>query len=168
MEHKHHQAVMKKVKIQKRTASPIRFVQTITRHIELNGRSSSYGCRHRNEAADFLCRWCNKNYYCGKDSIIALKRNAIRSIHVEYEVVGFNQLNSLEIGRREARVADKAKKMEIQVAMFSVQNNLPFSLFDKFVNFIKRADIDKNVQAKLKCNRSKCTAIICNVLGKNN
>lgn len=48
MEHKHYQAVMNKLKIQKRTASPIQFVQSINRHIKLHGRSRSHCCRNRN------------------------------------------------------------------------------------------------------------------------
>lgn len=78
------------------------------------------------------------------------------------------QVNLLEISRREACVADRAKKLEIQIVMFIIQNNLPFSLVDELVNFIKFVYIDKNVQDKLKRNRTKCTAIICNVLCKYN
>ena len=58
------------------------------------------------------------------------------------------------------------QELELQVAMFIIQNNLPIAVADNLVDFIRNADIDKDTRTKVSCDRTKCTAIIQNVIGK--
>ena len=48
------------------------------------------------------------------------------------------------------------QELELQVAMFIIQNNLPIAVADNLVDFIRNVS----------CDRTKCTAIIQNVIGK--
>ena len=48
-----------------------------------------------------------------------------------------------QICQTEASIDKKTQMLELQVAMFVVQKNLPFSIADDFVNFLKKIDMDK-------------------------
>jgi hypothetical protein len=60
----------------------------------------------------------------------------------------------------------KARMLELQVAMFVVQKNLPFAIADNFVDFLKKIEINHHIQKKLRCKQTKCAALIQNALGR--
>lgn len=64
------------------------------------------------------------------------------------------------------KLKERANILELQVAMFIAKHNLPLSISDDFIAFLKAADINKHVQQKLKAGRTKTTALIQNVLGQ--
>jgi hypothetical protein len=68
--------------------------------------------------------------------------------------------------KKKATIQNRARKLELQISLFIVKNNLPFCIADEFVNFIKDLDIDSDVQQALKCRRTRCTALIRRVLGE--
>ena len=50
--------------------------------------------------------------------------------------------------------------------MFIIQKNLPIAIADDLMDFIKNTDLDKHMRTKVRCDRTKCTALIQKVIGK--
>ncbi|XP_044005584.1 uncharacterized protein LOC122850514 [Aphidius gifuensis] len=63
-------------------------------------------------------------------------------------------------------ISTKIEKAEIKIAAFIVQENLSIQVADSFVEIWKDIFSDSEVAQKITCNRTKCTAIIKNVLGQ--
>lgn len=74
--------------------------------------------------------------------------------------------NIFDACQKEQNTATRARKVEVQTALFIAKNNLPLAISDDLITFIKHLDNDKHVQGKLSCDQTKCTAIVKNVIGR--
>lgn len=59
-----------------------------------------------------------------------------------------------------------ARRLETLVSLFIARNNLPISLSNDLMMFLKHIDINRKVQKQLSCGATKCAAIICNITDK--
>jgi len=60
----------------------------------------------------------------------------------------------------------KTKEAEIHLSMFIVEHNITIRTVDYLVLLIKIIDEDSDVIKNIKCNRTKATAVVCNVIGE--
>ncbi len=116
-----------------------------------------------------MCKVCNQELNYTKDGITAFKRHELSKKHKErcktIENLGMNpMLKHTVCGENSSTM--KARKVEIMIANFIAHNDLSFALSDELTELIRNVDLDEKAKKKLKCNRSKCSAIICNVTGK--
>lgn len=114
----------------------------------------------------YVCNICNRTYKCGSDGVTSLKRHGLSQVHYKKAAAVKTLSNLFEICQSEARVEKRAQTLELQAAMFIVQKNLPISIADDFIKFLKTIDINEKIQKKLWCRRTKCHSLICNVLGR--
>jgi hypothetical protein len=113
----------------------------------------------------YKCKICNRTYKCGSDGVTSLKRHANTALHSKL-ASQVQSTNLFEACQQDAHLNKKARTLEMQIALFVVQKNLPFTVADELVDFLKTVEINPNIQKKLRCRRTKCTALICNVLGQ--
>ncbi|XP_039278769.1 uncharacterized protein LOC120350252 [Nilaparvata lugens] len=62
---------------------------------------------------------------------------------------------------------NKVKKGEIRLASFIAEHNISIETSDHLVELIKSVCPDSKIAKNMSCNRSKCTALINNVIGKS-
>jgi len=60
----------------------------------------------------------------------------------------------------------RARKVELLISLFIAKHNLALSLSEPLTNFLRKIDIDSEVQKELSCSTTKCTSIICKVTGQ--
>jgi len=58
-----------------------------------------------------------------------------------------------------------SKEIEIKIAAFVAEHNIPFNVSDHLTDLIKSIPSDGEVIKKISCDRTKCSAIVGNVLG---
>ena len=58
-----------------------------------------------------------------------------------------------------------SKEIEIKIAAFVAEHNIPFNVSDHLTDLIKSIPPDGEVIKKISCDRTKCSAIVSNVLG---
>lgn len=112
---------------------------------------------------------CNKELNCAKNGITALKRHALSKKHMErcktIDSVGADRMPKHTVSTENSSTT-KARQAEIMIASLIADNDLSFALSDELTKLIQNLDLDEKAKNKIKCNRSKCSAIICNVTGK--
>lgn len=115
-----------------------------------------------------VCKYCNKQLNCSKDGTTTLKRHAHSVKHIEHSKAAEIQKPSSiqKFTNAETFATRRARKAEIMIATFLGQHNLPFMLSGSLTQLIKKLDLDLNVKKKLTCNRTKCTAVVCNITEK--
>lgn len=60
------------------------------------------------------------------------------------------------------------KEIEIKISAFIVEHNISFNTADHLVNLIRTlGSNEKQILRSISCNRTKCTAIVTNVIGKS-
>ena len=114
----------------------------------------------------FTCKYCPKPYCCGNDGITALKAHekTMKYNNAEKSMNGMQDINTAS--KKAGDLKNRVQELELQVVMLIIQNSLPIAVADNLVDFIRNADIDTDTRTKVSCDRTKCTAIIQNVLGK--
>lgn len=114
---------------------------------------------------------CNKTLKIENDGVTTLKRHDNSKKHkeryraVEIQMEG-GRLKLSETAVTFGSVKNRARKVELLVALFIAKHNLAISLSDPLTNFLKTIDIDTRVQKELSCSSIKCTAILRNVTGR--
>ena len=68
--------------------------------------------------------------------------------------------------KKAGNLKNRVQELELQIAMFTIQKNLPIAIAENLMNFIKNTDFHKDTQTKVTCDRTKCTALIQNVIRK--
>ena len=84
--------------------------------------------------------------------------------NAEKSMNGMQDINTAS--KKAGDLKNRVQELELQVVMLIIQNSLPIAVADNLVDFIRNADIDTDTRTKVSCDRTKCTAIIQNVLGK--
>lgn len=64
------------------------------------------------------------------------------------------------------KLDNQAKENEIRIGMFLLEYNIALSTADHLVDLIKTMDPASKVLPKMKCGRTKATAIVQNVIGE--
>lgn len=60
------------------------------------------------------------------------------------------------------------KEIEIKISAFIVEHNISFNIADHLVDLLKTlGNNEKQILRSISCNRTKCTAIVTNVIGKS-
>lgn len=115
----------------------------------------------------FYCKVCKKDYSTkgGKNDV---EKHYTSNLHIKNaRQINFQKPINEEL-QESTRLEQKVKEASIKIAAYVVEHNLSFSSVDHLTALIKNIGQDKQVVDKLACNRSKCEAIIKNVIGKYN
>lgn len=112
----------------------------------------------------FHCKVCNDDCLGG---IGAIKKHASTRKHSSKSTAASMQVSVFDMPSvsRNVSVECHAKQLEINIASFIAEHNLPFRTTDHLVQLIKKAANDPDACKKITCNRTKCAALINNVLG---
>lgn len=113
----------------------------------------------------FHCKLCNSDGRAGKSEIEkhaagAKHKNIVESAQCATSVLDMPSVSG------ENRIERKVKEAEIRLAAVVSKLNLPFSASDELIPVIKAVCPDSDVAKKLKCGKTKCAAIVKNVLGR--
>lgn len=63
---------------------------------------------------------------------------------------------------------EAVKKAELHMAAFVSEHNLSFNVMEHLPSLIKTICPDSEIAKKIQCSRTKCSALIKNVIGKHN
>lgn len=112
----------------------------------------------------FKCKVCDKSFIGG---LAAVKKHNSSKKHT----TKMNTLKKQGIITRRSFVPDQkiVKENEIRIASFIAEHNISINLSDHLTNLIKticKSGLQASQVAKMSCARTKCTAIINNVVGK--
>lgn len=123
--------------------------------------SSCKGVHH------FYCKACSRDYVGGHS---AVQKHAGGVKHVANVKALKSQTTLLEIPAvstfRTKNV--RVKTAEIRLASFIAEHNIAFNAVDHLVQIVRDLPADAAVLKEIKCNRTKCTNIVKNVIGKEN
>lgn len=75
-------------------------------------------------------------------------------------------LDKMRTVQSASEIAVKKKEAEIRVAMFIVEHNIALRISDHLVSLLKTICPESDVIRNIACNRTKATAIVCNVIGE--
>lgn len=115
-----------------------------------------------------VCSLCSCTLKFGTTGISALKRHEMRASHIENQkAVQKTAPNLFQMMEKEKHLENATRTLELQTALFIVTKNLPFNIADDFIDFLKTININPQIQGKLRCHRTKCKALICNVIGEH-
>ena len=113
----------------------------------------------------YHCKLCNSDGKAGKSEI---EKHAAGAKHMKIVESAKRTVSVLDMpsvsGKRHAE--KQVKEAEIRLAAVVSELNLPFSSADKLVPAIQAICPDSDVAKKLKCGKTKCAAIVKNVLGR--
>lgn len=113
----------------------------------------------------FHCKLCNSDGKAGKSEI---EKHAAGAKHKKIVESAQSTASVLDMPgvSGEERMERKVKKAEIRLAAVISELNLPFSAVDKLLPAIQAIGSDPDVVKRLKCGKTKCTAVVKNVLGR--
>lgn len=113
----------------------------------------------------FYCKVCGDDKKAG---ISAVKRHCKSEKHIKnFKVIKSNRPITITDGFINAKSTEnKVKEAEIRIAAFIAEHNIAIRSSDHVVELIKAVCPDSAVSRKLSCDRTKCTALINNVIGK--
>lgn len=114
----------------------------------------------------FSCKVCNESLIGGISSV---KKHSSSLKHEKKCKVLQHQPKLTAISVSNISSSTKIKKAEIKLGMFIAEHNLSFNLADDLVDLVKNisSDLDQNEIKNITCNRTKCTKIVTNVIGKD-
>lgn len=113
----------------------------------------------------FKCKICNKDYIGG---IAAVKKHSFSKKHI----------NNMSAMRGQTTLSKKVfsipsdniiKQNEIRIASFIAEHNIAINVSDHLTELVKSiclSGMEPSQVSKMSCDRTKCTAIINNVIGK--
>jgi len=117
----------------------------------------------------FYCKFCNSDYLGG---ISAVKKHGNSEKHksVSSSIKNIITLDKMRTVQSASEIAVKRKEAEIRLAMFIVEHNIALRTSDHLVYFVvsllKTICPESDVIRNISCNRTKATAIVCNVIGE--
>lgn len=110
----------------------------------------------------FYCKVCKEDYIGG---LSAVRKHALSQKHFKLSKTLQNQSKLTIVNTSSTK---NIKMVEIRLGMFIAEHNLSFNLADSLVDLVKSIskNLDKNDIQNIKCNRTKCTKIVTNVIGQ--
>lgn len=113
----------------------------------------------------FYCKSCNADCKGGKSEIdrhlaSSKHRNSAASLQ------STRTLTSMPAVSGQTQLDKSVKEAEIRLAAFITEHNLPFNVMGHLVDVVKAACDDSQIAKNVSCGRTKCTAIVKNVLGE--
>ena len=111
----------------------------------------------------FYCKVCNVDGKAGKSEIEKHAGGKKHKTNVESMKTTRSVLDMPSISGR--RKITQVKEGEIRLVAFLNEHNLPHSVVEHLVPVVKAACPDSEIAKGFKCGRTKCTAIVKNVLG---
>lgn len=115
----------------------------------------------------FYCKICNGDYIGG---LSAVKKHSNSKKHIFKMKTLFKQKTLTESSFKSSN-HNILKQNEIRIAAFVAEHNLPVNISDHLTELTKSicaSGIAPSQLRQMSCGRTKCTAIINNVLGKTN
>lgn len=113
----------------------------------------------------FHCKSCNQDL---KGGLSAVRKHNISKKHItavsNVKVTSVFNMKSVIQSKNSAK---NIKTAEVRIAAFIAEHNIPINSTDHLVTLIKSIKLDANELKKLTCDRTKCTSIINNVIGKS-
>jgi hypothetical protein len=106
----------------------------------------------------------------GKDlqgGLTAIKRHAGRDEHLKNLRVVRTTAPVTEFEKERTELIKKVKENEIRLSMFIIKHDLPIAVSDHLVELVKTFDRTSKVLQKMKCDRTKCTNLIQNVVAQH-
>ncbi|XP_025203832.1 zinc finger protein 862-like [Melanaphis sacchari] len=113
----------------------------------------------------FNCKFCKIDLMGG---ISAVKKHGKSDKHVQLIRSRKNtmEINKMTTVQNASKLVKKTKEAEIRLSMFIVEHNIAIRTVDHLVSLIKIIGEDSDVIKNLKCNRTKATSVVCNVIGE--
>ncbi|KAH8027920.1 hypothetical protein HPB51_011150 [Rhipicephalus microplus] len=113
----------------------------------------------------FYCKSCNADCKGEKSEIdrhlaSSKHRNSAASLQ------STRTLTSMPAVSGQTQLDKSVKEAEIRLAAFITEHNLPFNVMGHLVDVVKAACDDSQIAKNVSCGRTKCTAIVKNVLGE--
>ncbi|XP_008189985.1 uncharacterized protein LOC103311924 [Acyrthosiphon pisum] len=110
----------------------------------------------------FHCRTCACD--C-KGGISAVQKHNSSKKHIELSSnAKVDSVFNMPSMIKQKAVLKNIKETEIRIASFVVEHNIPINVSDHIVSLINSIQLQPKYLAKLTCDRTKCTAIINNVI----
>ena len=112
----------------------------------------------------YYCKVCNKDGKAGKSE---LEKHAAGKKHISNMGARKKTVSVLSMPgfSGKSKQEKQVKEGEIRLAAYISEHNVPFTSMDHLVPLIKAVCPDSEIAKKLKCGRTKCAAVIRNVLG---
>lgn len=112
----------------------------------------------------YYCKVCNKDGKAGKSE---LEKHASGKKHISNMGARKKTVSVLSMPgfSGKSKQEKQVKEGEIRLAAYISEHNVPFMSMDHLVPLIKAVCPDSEIAKKLKCGRTKCAAVIKNVLG---
>lgn len=115
----------------------------------------------------FRCTVCTKDLQCGEDGVTAVKRHCTRKKHRQLaSSLAQASDNLFQAAKKASTLRRKISEAEIKIALFHIEHNASIQNVDHLVELIKSLDPDSKVLKGISCGRTKCSAIMKNVIGK--
>lgn len=114
----------------------------------------------------FSCTVCKKDYHGG---ISAVKKHAKAESHLSIANSRKNiiPINKNPVFHKASQLQTKSKEAEIRLSMFIIEHNIAIQTSDHLISLFKSICPESDVVKNISCNRTKATAIVCNVIGKH-
>ncbi|KAF0730139.1 zinc finger protein 862-like, partial [Aphis craccivora] len=114
----------------------------------------------------FSCTVCKKDYHGG---ISAVKKHAKAESHLSIANSRKNiiPINKNPVFHKASQLQTKSKEAEIRLSMFIIEHNIAIQTSDHLIPLFKSICPESDVVKNISCNRTKATAIVCNVIGKH-
>jgi signal recognition particle GTPase len=128
-----------------------------------------------NDTTVCKCKACNKILKCGRSE---LRKHSISSYHVDNMTKLSNSTSrqqkldtmysTYESERKKQAAHDTSvKDLELSLCAFFAEHNVALSIVDHLGDLLKKKIPDSKITADLQLKRTKCTALIKNVLAKH-
>lgn len=111
-----------------------------------------------------FCRICNCELKA-KAGIADLKAHAKTLKHIERAKAIEIQAGSSSVLVNASKFNDKVTNIELHLAAFCVEHNVPFSAMDHLVLMLQNTIQDSDLKKKT-CAKTKATALVKNVIGE--
>ena len=112
----------------------------------------------------YFCKACGKDGKAGKSELEkhAMGMKHISNVEARQKTVS---VLSMPAFSGKSRQEKQVKESEIRLAAYISEHNAPFTSMEHLVPLIQAVCPDSEIAKKLKCGRTKCAAVVKNILG---
>lgn len=122
-------------------------------------------CCKQERGHHFFCKACDADCKGGKSEIDRHLQTAKHKKNAS-SVKSTRTLTSMPFVSGQTQLEKSAKEGEIRLTAFVAEHNLPFNIMGHLVDAVKATCHDSQIPKSITCGRTKCAAIVKNVLGE--
>ena len=109
-----------------------------------------------------FCKTCSKFVTCSKTG---LKRHQTSAYHKRCHDSSIGSTSTIPSLFNQSKIRDGTSSMEIKICIFISEHNLPISIADAFVEFLRSLFPNDDVLRKVRLGKQKATNVIRQVIG---